>query len=77
LIAIISFLNIFIYFIIIYVLKNYNIEDKYPKIKKFIYYYKNTRIAFILFEFILGFTCLIVLFVLSVIGFKNMITILI
>jgi len=79
LIALISFINIIMYFFIIYIFNKYKIEEKYPILKNnlilkwIIKKYKQTTIFFIVIETIIGISSLSLLFVLSVLGFKNMI----
>lgn len=73
LIAILSFINVLAYLIIMYSMNHYNLEEKYPKLKRIINYYKNTTLLFVIIEFSLGLISLIILFILSLIGLKNMI----
>ena len=49
----IGFINILTYILVIYLIKYYNIEDKYPKYIKYINYVKNSNLAVILFEVVL------------------------
>ena len=73
LIALITFINIFIYLFIIYSINNYNLENKYPRFNRFINYYKNTSFFFIVIEITLGFTCLFSLFIFSLLVLKQII----
>jgi len=51
---------------------NYNLENKYPRFKWIINYYKKSSLIIIIIEFTLGFSCLLMLFILALIGLKNM-----
>lgn len=72
LIALISFINVFAYLFIMYSMINYNLEKKYPRFKRIINYYKKSSLIIIIIEFTLGLSCLLMLFILSLIGLKNM-----
>jgi hypothetical protein len=80
LIALLSFINISLYLLVIYSYNKYNVEDRWPilktnsVLKRIIIRYKQTTTFFIIIEFILGITSLMVLFIFSVLGFINMIT---
>jgi hypothetical protein len=79
LISLICFINVCIYLLIIYFFKEFNIEEKYPilktnKILKWIIKrYKQTTILFIIIDLAIGLITLIILIILSVIGFKSLI----
>jgi hypothetical protein len=55
-----------------YSINHYNLENKYPRFKWIINYYKKSSFIIIVIEFTLGFSCLLLLFILSLIGLKNM-----
>jgi hypothetical protein len=80
LIALLSFINISLYLLVIYSYNKYNVEDRWPILKtnsilkRIIIRYKQTTTFFIIIEFILGISSLMVLFTFSVLGFINMIT---
>ena len=52
----IGFINILTYILVIYLIKYYNVENKYPKFIKIISYVKNTNLFFIIFEVVLVIT---------------------
>ena len=66
LIALLSFINISLYLLVIYSYNKYNVEDKWPifktnyVLKRIIIRYKQTTIFFIIIEFILGISSLMV-----------------
>nr|AYE93277.1 hypothetical protein C0988_000033 [Termitomyces sp.] len=72
----ISCFLIYLYlWLLIRFLDKYDIENRYPRLKKIIVYFRKTSLIFILIDFILGFFCLIViiigcLVILGVIVFK-------
>lgn len=70
--AIFCLINVFNYFIVLYLINQYNIEVKYPRFKRFFNYYKTSTLSFIIFEFILGSICLISIFIWSVMVIKQM-----
>jgi len=72
LIALISFINVFAYLFIMYSMNHYNLENKYPRFNRIINYYKKSSLIIIIIEFTLGLSCLLMLFILSLIGLKNM-----
>jgi len=58
LVCLLSLLNVFFY-VISYVLKaKYNLQNKFPRLKKIIIYYKNSNLIFMVIEAILGFSIL-------------------
>jgi hypothetical protein len=68
LIALSCFFNGLAYLAVNYGIKHYSLEEKYPKLKRIINYYKNTNFGFAIFEFVLGFISLIILFIFSLLG---------
>lgn len=72
LIAILSLLNVFMYYTILYLITNYNVEIRFPRFKKIFNYYKSTTIFVIIIEFILGALCLLTIFISAVLLFKQM-----
>ena len=67
LIILFCFINVTGYFISIYLLNKYNVEEKYPKYKKIIRYFERSRIFFVIIEIILCLFCLIILIILNLI----------
>jgi hypothetical protein len=53
-------------------MNHYNLENKYPRFKRIINYYKKSSLIIIIIEFTLGLSCLLMLFILSLIELKNM-----
>jgi len=58
LIALICFVNVLGYFISLYLINKYDIENKYPKFKKIIRYYEKSTLFFVIFE---GILCILIL----------------
>ena len=58
LVCLLNFINVVGYLSSIYLLSKYDIETKFPKLKKIIQYFENSSLFFIVIE---GFTCLIFL----------------
>jgi hypothetical protein len=71
LIALLSFINLFIYLFIMYSINHYDLENKYPKFKWIINYYKKTSFFIIVIEFTLGFISLFSLFIFSLLLLKQ------
>ena len=66
--------NIRIYLFIILLIKNYsNIYEKYPKISWIIKRYKNISTGFLIFEFLLLFSLILIIFISSIILINQMI----
>jgi hypothetical protein len=65
LIILACFINITGYFISIYLIKKYNIEDKYPKYSKLIRYFEKSNIFFVIIEIILCLFCLMIIIILN------------
>jgi hypothetical protein len=67
LIVLFCFINIFGYILSLYLISNYQtkIEDKYPKLIKYLNYFKNSSKILIIFEAIIGFTFLITIILLN------------
>lgn len=61
LIILVCFINITGYFISIYLINKYNIEERFPKYRKLIRYYENSNIFFVLIEIFLCIFCLIII----------------
>ena len=59
LICLLNFINVVGYLISIYLLSKYDVDTKYPKLKKVIKYYENSSLFFVIIE---GLTCVIFLF---------------
>ena len=51
-----GFINIMTNVLVVYLIKYYNVENKYPKFIKIISYVKNTNLFFIIFEVVLVIT---------------------
>jgi len=71
LVAFVSFFNIVGYFLSLYLVQRYNLEQKYPKFKKIVNYFEKSSLAFILFEVFLCVFCLLFLMVSSLYVFKK------
>jgi hypothetical protein len=65
LIALLCFLNIIFYILGYYILQKGNYEEKYPRLKPFISFYKKTNIILIIVESVLCLICLLQLVVFS------------
>lgn len=65
LIALICFINIIGYFISIYLLEKYKVEEKFPKYYKLMMYYKKRNIFFVIIEIIICFLSLITLIIIN------------
>lgn len=65
LIILFCFINITGYFISIYLLTKYNVEEKYPKYLKIIRYFEKSRIFFVIIEIFLCLFCLITIIILN------------
>lgn len=60
-IALFCFINVVFYFIICILIDKGDYENKYPKLKRIINYYKNLRLIFIVIDIILCLICLSIL----------------
>jgi hypothetical protein len=65
LVALFCFLNIIFYILGYYILQRGNYEEKYPRLKPFINFYKNTNIILIIVESILCLICLLLMLIFS------------
>jgi hypothetical protein len=65
LIILFCFINITGYFISIYLITKYNVEEKYPKYCKLIRYFEKSRILFVIIEILLCLFCLIIIILLN------------
>jgi hypothetical protein len=73
LIGLLSLLNILIYLLIRYLVEKSNIKEKYPRFRKIINIYMKTRLWFVIFELIIVFICLFVVFLSSFLLIKQMV----
>lgn len=62
------FVNGFGYLLANFLLDHYNIDDKYPKLKGLIFYFKKSSLIFLLIELFFGF---VGLFVMIYLGFSS------
>jgi len=67
LILLICFINAFGYILSLYLISKYNIETKFPKLKRIIKYYEKSTQFFIILEVLIGFIFLIVIIILNLI----------
>jgi hypothetical protein len=74
LVVLLCFINILGYFLSLYILDKYNIENKFPKLNKIKTYYKNTTIIFIIFESLFCIFCLLFLIISAYLYLKNIIS---
>jgi hypothetical protein len=65
LVALLCLINIVGYMIGYYLVTNSKYEDKYPKLSRFIAYYKKSTLFFLGLEILISITCLIILLVFS------------
>jgi hypothetical protein len=75
LVASLCFLNVFGYFLSLYLVQKYNIELKYPRFKKIINYYEKSSLIFIFIELIMGVFCMLFLMITAFIFLKKIIII--
>ena len=61
LIALLAFINILGYFLSLHLVIRYDFQNKYPKFKKLINYYKKSSMLYIGFEILICITCLFIL----------------
>jgi hypothetical protein len=66
-IVFICFINIFGYILSLYLISKYDIEIKFPKLKRIIKYYEKSSIIFIILEAIIGFTTLIFIIIINLV----------
>jgi hypothetical protein len=74
LVTLLCFINVLGYFLSFYILDNYNIETRFPKLNKIKSYYKNTTLIFIIYESLFGIFCLLFLIISAYIYLKNIIS---
>ena len=67
LIILFCFVNIIGYFISIYLINKYNVEERYPKYSKLIRYFEKSRIFFVVFEGLMCISILLFMIVFSLI----------
>ena len=65
LIILLCFINITGYFVSIYLINKYNVEERYPKYSKIIRYFEGSRILFVVIEIFLCFFCIIIIIILN------------
>ena len=65
LVGLICFINVFGFMLTYIIIQRGNYENKYPKLKKIINYYKNTTLVFVVVEGLLCLTCLSLLTIFS------------
>jgi hypothetical protein len=65
LIALLCFLNIVFNMLVYYIIQKGNYEEKYPRLKPFINFYKNTNIIYMSIEIFICLICLLALVVFS------------
>ena len=61
LIALLCYINVLIYLFIYIVIQKKDYESRYPRLKRFINYYKNMNLLFAIIESVLCFICLLIL----------------
>lgn len=66
LIALICFINVLVFLIVYILIQNGNYENKYPKFKKLINYYKKSSILYVIIEALICLSCLILLIIFSI-----------
>lgn len=67
LVVLFCFVNVFSYLLILYGINRFNLKTKYPRAIKYIEYYEKYSLTFIIFEIVVGFTCLIAIIVLNLV----------
>jgi hypothetical protein len=65
LIALLSFINVLGYFLSLHLLQRYEVDTKYPRLKKFINYFEKSSLLFILMETLFCIGCLLFLIIIS------------
>ena len=75
LIVLFCFINIFGYFMALYLIKRLDLINRYPKINKFIKYYENTNFIFLIIEISICLLILIIIIVLNLFIFLRFILI--
>lgn len=70
-VCIICFLNVFGFLIINHLINKYNIENKYPKLKKIIEYYKKISLVYIIIEGLICLSCLMFIFIACILMIKT------
>ena len=71
LITLICFINVFGYFISLYLIQKYDIERNYSKLRIFIKFFEKSSLVFIVVELIFGFSCLLFLIISAFMFLKN------
>ena len=66
LIILFCFVNIIGYFISIYLINKYNVEERYPKYSKLIRYFEKSRIFFVTIEILICFFCIFMVILLNI-----------
>ena len=66
LIILFCFVNIIGYFISIYLINKYNVEERYPKYSKIIRYFEKSRIFFVTIEIFICFFCIFMVILLNI-----------
>jgi hypothetical protein len=61
LIALLCFINVMIYLFVYIIIQHKNYESRYPRLKRFINYYKNMNLSVAIIESILCFVCLLII----------------
>lgn len=64
-VALSCFISVFGYIVSLYILDKYNVEEKYPKLKWIINYFKKSSQFTIIVESLIGFLALIVMLVIN------------
>lgn len=67
LVVLFCFINVFSYLLILYGINRFDLKTKYPIAIKYIEYYEKYSLTFIIFEIVVGFTCLIAIIVLNLV----------
>jgi hypothetical protein len=65
LIALLSFMNVLGYFLSLHLVQRYEIDTKYPRLKKIINYFEKSSLLFILMETLFCIVCLLFLIIIS------------
>jgi hypothetical protein len=71
LVVLFCFVNVFGYIFSLYLISKYDIEIKFPKLKKYIYYYQKSTLFFIILETIMGFVFLIIIIIFNILLFTT------
>jgi hypothetical protein len=65
LVCLLSFINVVSYLTSIYLIQKYDINIKFPKFQKFIRYFENSSLFFVVIEIIICITCLLGIIIFS------------